>query len=182
LISFESIRSGNVTPGGSTGSLHGRTLMALRDIVDNSLAEMRLDTGTLRIEPIAVVEFLEEVEIGALIQSQAYGVPFTISSPVDRTLTIEGDRQILAAALANLIDNAFQHRTEQPVFLTTSATADRVLFEVQDGCGSQQPTDRRRAESAIAIKAAKASNGEIRTREVPGKGCIFTLDLPRKAP
>jgi len=33
---------------------------------------------------------------------------------------------------------------------------------------------------SISLKAAKANAGEIHVRDLPGKGCIFTLDLPRK--
>jgi hypothetical protein len=34
----------------------------------------------------------------------------------------------------------------------------------------------------ICHKAAKANAGEIHVKDLPGRGCIFTLDLPRKAP
>lgn len=62
-ISFEMIRVGQVTPDGSTGPILGRSL--IRDLIDRSLADVRLDAGIERLELISVAAFLEEVEIGA---------------------------------------------------------------------------------------------------------------------
>lgn len=70
-LSFESIKSGRVASGGSTALLHGRCLLGLRDLIDRSLAEVRLDAGIERLELISVAELIEEVEIGAVIQAQA---------------------------------------------------------------------------------------------------------------
>jgi signal transduction histidine kinase len=198
MLSFESIKSGRVGPGGSTGMLLGRSLMGLRDLVDRSLADVRLDAGIQRLEPISVAEFIEEVEIGAFVHAQSRGLHFAVTS-VDRAVSIEGDRQILAAAVSNLLQNAFKFtRQNSHVSLTTRATAERVLIEVEDECGGLPPG---KAEDlfrpfeqrgpnrggvglglSICVKAAKANAGEIRVRDVPGKGCVFVLDLPRRPP
>jgi signal transduction histidine kinase len=197
-MSFEMIRSGQVAPGGSTGAVLGRSLMGLRDLVDRSLAEVRLDAGVERNERISVAAFVEEVEIGALLQAHARGVHLAVTS-VDRAVTIEGDRQILAAAVANLLQNAFKFTPKSGnVSFTTRATADRVLFEVEDECGGLPPgkpedlfrafeqrgSDRSGVGLGLSIcaKAAKANAGELRVRDLPGKGCVFTIDLPRRAP
>jgi signal transduction histidine kinase len=197
-MSFEMIRTGQVAPGGSTGGVLGRSLMALRDLIDRSLAEVRLDAGLERVERISVADFVEEVEVGALIQAQARGIHLAVTS-VDRTVTIEGDRQILAAAVANLLQNAFKFTpTAGKVLFTIRTTQDRVLFEIEDECGGLPPGDPealfRRYEQRgddrsgvglglfICMKAAKASGGELRVHDLPGKGCVFTLDLPRSAP
>lgn len=121
------------------------------------------------------------------------------ATSVDRTVTIEGDRQIIAAVVANLLQNAFKFtRQNGAVLLAVRATADRVLFEVEDECGglpegksedlfrsfAQHGQDRSGLGLGLFIcrKAARASAGEIHVRDVPGKGCVFTLDLPRKSP
>jgi signal transduction histidine kinase len=200
LLSFESIRMGSVTATGSTGTVHSRTLMGLRDLIDRSLADIRLEYGSPLFAPIPVLGFLEEVEITALVQSKVHGIPFSMTAPVDRTLTIEGDRQMLEAAMANMLQNAFRFSKKQSdVSLTTRATADRVLFEVKDACGvlppgaattdltayieHQQTADRRnRRGLLIALKAAQANRGDIRITGANGQGCTLTLDLPRIAP
>lgn len=74
-LSFELIASGKVAPGGSTGLVHRRSLMGLRDLVDSSLADVRLTAGLKTAERISVAEFIEEVEIGALMQARARAVP-----------------------------------------------------------------------------------------------------------
>ena len=100
---------------------------------------MRLDAGVEHVERIAVAELVEELEIGALIQAKALELHFSMTS-VDRTVTIEGDPQIIAGAIANLLQNAFKFtRKNGNVSLTTHATADRVLFEVEDECGGLPP-------------------------------------------
>ncbi|MGA3124347.1 MAG: sensor histidine kinase, partial [Polyangiaceae bacterium] len=63
MLSFEAIKSGRVALGGSTSLLHGRSLMRLRDLVDGSLAAVRLDAGTVRLERISVADFIGEIEI-----------------------------------------------------------------------------------------------------------------------
>jgi signal transduction histidine kinase len=194
-LSFDSIRSGRVAVGGSTGLLHGRTLLGLSNTIDRSLADVRLDAGIEHFVSISVAAFVEDIEIGAAMQAHARGLKLTVA-PVDRTATIEGDPQILAAAVANLLHNAFKF-TPKPgtVSLTTRATADRVIFEIEDECGGlpagkteelflpfeQRGRDRTGVGLGLSIcmKAAKASGGELHVRDLPGKGCVFTLDLPR---
>jgi signal transduction histidine kinase len=198
MLSFEVIKSGRVAVSGSTGLVHGRSLLGLRELVDRSLADVRLDAGIERHESISVAELIDEIQIGASLQAQVRELTLVVAS-VDRTVTIEADRQIVAAAVSNLLQNAFKFtRKHGAVTLTARPTADRVLFEVEDQCGGLPPgktedlfrsfTQRGPDRSglglglSICLKAAKASGGEIHVRDLPGKGCIFTLDLPRKPP
>lgn len=195
LLAFEAIKSGHVGPLGSTSLVLHRSLMGMRTLVDRSLAEVRLDAGVEHREPITVAEFLEEVEIGALMQAHAQSVALEVGR-VDRSVVVEGDRQILAAALANLLENAFKFsRKHGHIGLLTRITADRVLFDVEDECGGLPPGkveelfapfEQRGSDRtglglglAIAFKAAEAHAGAIHVRDIPGKGCVFTLDLPR---
>lgn len=198
VLSFDSIQRGQVSASGSTGQVHSRSLMGLRDLVDRSLADVRLDAGADRKERIGVADFLGEAEIGAAIQAQGRGIHFVVT-PIDATVTIEGDRQILAAAIANLLQNAFKFSPKAShVTLRTHTTADRVLFDIEDQCGGLppgkseelfRPFEQRSADRSgvglglsICRKAASANGGEIRVRDIPGHGCVFTLDLPRKPP
>jgi signal transduction histidine kinase len=196
MLSFESIKSGRVAAGGSTGVVHARSLNALRELIDRSLVDVRLDSGKERHDCISVADLIGELETAASIQAQARGLRFTLAS-VDATVTVEGDRQILAATVSNLLQNAFKFtRKHSNVSLTVVATADRVLFEVEDECGGlpegraedlflpfqQRGSDRSGLGLGLAIclKAAKVSGGDLRVRNLPGAGCVFTLDLPRK--
>jgi hypothetical protein len=116
---------------------------------------------------------------------------------VERAVAIEGDRQILAAAVSNLLQNAFKFTREGGIVsLTTQVTPLRVLFKIEDQCGglppgkleelfapySQRGKDRTGIGLGlpISLRAAKANGGEISVRDIPGKGCVFTLNLPKR--
>lgn len=194
-LAFTSLQSGRVGIDGSTGKLLGRSLIRLRNLVDRSMVEVRIDAGIERREIISVAELLVELEIGAELYARTLGLQLEVTS-VDRAVYIAGDRQIVVGAVSNLLQNAlkFTHKPSR-VSLTTSVTEDRVLFEVEDECGGLPegktdelfvPFEQRSADRSgvglglsIAVKAAKATGGEIRVRNLPGKGCVFTLDLPR---
>ena len=198
MLSFEVIRRGQVAIGGSTALVLGRSLLGLRSLVDRSLADVRLDIGIERMEMISVAELIAEVEIGASMQALTRNIVFEVAT-VERTLTVEGDRQILAAAIANLVQNACKFTSEGGrVDLRVVATGEHVLIEIEDECGGLppgraeelfQPFSQRGVDRsglglglAIAMKAARASGGDLRVRDLPEKGCVFTLDLPRKPP
>ena len=197
MLARTSIRSGRVPASGSTGQVLDRCLIGLRDLLDRSLAEVRLDAGIERVERISVAELVEEVEVGALLQAEVRGLHFAMTS-VESRVTIDGDRPVLAAAITNLLQNAFKFtRQGGQVSLTARATADRVLIEIADECGGLpagktedlfRPFEQRGADRSgvglglsICLKAAKANSGEIHVRDLPGKGCVFTLDLPRSS-
>jgi signal transduction histidine kinase len=198
FLSYEIIKSGQFAVAGSTGLVLGRSLVSLRNLIDRSLAEVRLDAGIDHMESIAVADFLDEVEISASLQAQARGVSLAVK-PVDRSVSITGDRQTLAAALSNLLQNAFKFTAkESHVVLDTELTHDRVLFQVEDECGGLppgtaedlfRPYEQRGKDRSgiglglsICLKAARAHDGKLAVRDLVGKGCVFTLDLPRGDP
>jgi signal transduction histidine kinase len=200
MLAFGALKSGTVGVGGSTGALLGRNLIALRDLVDRSLAAFRLESGLDRREHVPLTELMEEVELAAAIEAKARGLQLTVT-PVEPGAGIEADRQLVAAALANLLQNAFKFsRPNGHIELRTdTATATgRVLIEVEDECGGLPPGkaedlfrafEQRGADRsglglglAIARDGVETSGGLIRARSLPDKGCIFTIDLPRVAP
>lgn len=195
MLSFDTITSGRVAPGGSTAMIHGRSLIGLRDLIDGSLADVRLDAGLKNVERIRIAEFVEEIEAGALMQARARGARFGVEI-LDRTLTVDGDRPLLATVISNFLQNAFKFtRHGGCVTLTARATGEGVCLEVEDECGGlppgkvaelfrpfvQQGSDRRGLGLGLAIcqRAAEANGGRIHVRDLPGKGCIFSLELPR---
>jgi signal transduction histidine kinase len=197
ILAFEVLRGGAVGITGSTGALLGRNLMRLRELVDRSLTEVRLATGTHRRERVSLADFMEEVELSASIEATSWNRRFSMA-PVAPGVMIDVDRQLLAAALANLVLNAFKFsRADGQVVIRTDTTTqkDRVLFEVEDECGGLPPGrteglflafEQRGADRgglgvglAIARDGVEANGGVIHVRDLPGRGCIFIVDLPR---
>jgi signal transduction histidine kinase len=198
MLSFSSIRSGVVAPGGSTSVIHERSLLRLQTLIDRSLADVRLDAGMQNMDRVPVWEVLQEVEIAAAIIAQSRGLQLSVAT-VDRDVIVEADRQILAAAVANLLQNALKFtRPSSRISLRATSTATRVLIEVEDECGGLPPgaatsllqpfhqagRDRTGLGLGLSIcaKAVKAIAGELRITDLPGKGCCFTIDLPKQPP
>ena len=172
-----------------------RTLMGLRALVGRSLAEVRLTQGVQNREQILVSGFIEELAPAAILEANSRGIRLTVM-PVDDAVVIEADRQVLAAAVGNLLQNAFKFtRPHTTVTLRVGAIAERVLIEVQDECGGlpggdvnemfrpfeQRSTDRTGMGLGLAFSrwGVEANNGHISARNLPDKGCVFTIDLPR---
>jgi signal transduction histidine kinase len=195
MLAFETINTGSVGPRGSTASLLGRSLRRLGNLVDSSVAQTRLEAGIRTPERISVREFIEEVEVGAAMEASARG--FTLSVVyVEVGVHVQVDRQLLAAAVSNLLQNAFKFsRPKAHILLRTSTTADRVSIDVEDECGGLPPGKAeelfRRFEQrgrdrtglglglSISRRSVEADGGLIHVRDKPGVGCVFTIDLPR---
>lgn len=196
-LAFTALKGGSVGLGGSTAKIVDRSLVALGNLIDRSLAEVRLEAGLHRCALVPLDELMEEVEAAAAIEAGARGVALTVTS-VERSVTLNVDRQLIAAALANLLQNAFKFtKAGGHVVLRTEAAAvsGRVLIEVEDECGGlppggveglfrpfeQRSTDRSGLGLGLAIarESVESNGGSVRARNLPGKGCVFTVELSR---
>lgn len=197
VLSYDMLRSGSVGIGGSTGAVLGRSLAGLQGLINRELAEVRLGAGQNHRETVVVRDFVEDVEAAATLEANARGLQFSVTS-VPENVTVFGDRQVLASVVANLLHNAFKFtRDGGRVSLIVRATADRVLFDVEDECGGLPPgqvmdlfgTFEQRAADrsglglglSICERGARANGGEVRVVNHPGTGCTFTLDLNRSS-
>ena len=196
-LAFEILKTGTVGIGGSTGAVVTRNLIALRDLIDRTLAEVRLEAKIQRREQVPLTRLMEDVALAAAIDAKARNLQLTVGA-VDPEVTLDVDRQLIVAALQNLLQNAFKFsRANGQVTLRTDVVAvpGRVLIEVEDECGGLapgtsedlfRPFEQRGANRsglglglAIARESVQASEGEIRVRSLPGRGCVFTVDLPQ---
>jgi signal transduction histidine kinase len=197
VIAFEVLKTGNVGVAGSTGTVLHRSLMGLRAFIGRSLAEVRLTQGIQNREPLLVSEFIEDLTPVWTLEGSARGITLTVM-PVEDGVAIEADRQVLAAVVENLLQNAFKFtRPRTTVTLRVGASAERVLIEIQDECGGLQggnvnelfrPFEQRSADRtgvglglAFSRWGTEANHGRIYARTLPDTGCVFTVDLPRLA-
>jgi len=195
LMAFEVLKTGNVGVGGSTGTVLHRSLLASHALVTRSLAEIRLTQGIQNPEQFGVAAFIDEIASASSLEANARGVRLTVT-PVDDRVEIRADRQVLAAVVGNLLQNAFKFtRPRTTVTLSVEASPERVRIQVRDACGGlasgsvnelfrpfeQRSADRTGVGLGLAFSrwAAEANDGRISARNLPGEGCVFTLDLPR---
>lgn len=195
IVAFDVLKTGNVGVAGSTGAVLHRSLTALRALIGRSLAEVRLTQGIQHREPLQVSAFLDDVASAAVLDANARGITLVVL-PVAPGVTVEADRQILAAVVGNLLQNAFKFtRPHSTVTLRVESSGDRVLIEVEDECGGLpggngqvlfRPFEQRSADRtglglglAFSRWGAEANNGRIHARNLPNRGCVFTVDLPR---
>ena len=198
MLAYGILKEGQVGLGGSTGAVLDRSLRGLQDLITRSLTEVRVDAGTQHRERINVHELIEELEVEASMDARARKQQLSVRA-VDSELEVDADRPLLAAALTNLLSNAFKFSpTSSHVSLRTSSTKDHVTFEVEDECGglpvsnpdelfspwAQRHTDKRGLGLGLPLtrRSVQASGGEVSVRNLPGKGCIFSIRLLRPAP
>lgn len=197
-LSFEAVRAGSVGIAGSTGSLLGKSLGTMSDLVTRTLAEVRIEGGAPRDERVLVSELLEDIEIAAAMQARHRDVRLSID-PVAPGLMVAGDSQIIASIVANLVQNACKFtRPHGRITLSTRVVDDRVAIDIADECGGLPPGDPRELFGlyaqrgadrsglgmglAISLRGARAIGGDIHIRDVPGIGCVFTVDLRKATP
>jgi hypothetical protein len=194
-VAFEVLRTGNVGVGGSTGNVLKRSLVALGDLITRSLTEVRLQHDIRDRTQFGIAEFIAELAPAAALDASARALSFHVEAG-NAGVNVDADRSILAATVVNLLQNAFKFtRPGTTVTLRSSATPDRVLIEVEDECGGLpagdanelfRPFEQRGADRtglglglAFCRWAVEANLGLIYARSLAGRGCIFTVDMPR---
>ena len=197
MLSFQILRGGTVGIQGSTGAVLGRALMGLRDLTDRSLAAVRLATGVHTRTRVPLAEFIEDVEASAAMEANARGIRLTVV-PAQSGIAVNGDRQLLASAVGNLLSNAFKFtRPRSRVSLRTEVASGDVRIDIEDECGGLpagkpeqlfEPFDRRGSDRtglglglAISRQGVAVSGGRIEVQDLPGKGCIFSIVVPLAA-
>jgi signal transduction histidine kinase len=195
VLAFDVLKGGGVGVEGTTSAILGRSLGGLRKLIDRELAQVRLEAGGCHLEPVRVCELVEEMEAASSIEASAHGLELAVQS-VGRDVFVMADRQIMASVVSNLLQNALKFtRQGTEVSLRVETPANRVLIHVEDACGGlprgkadelfnafeQRSSNRSGLGLGLAIskKGAETIGGTLRVTDRPGRGCMFTLELPR---
>jgi len=195
IVSFEVLRTGKVGLEGNTAGVLSRSLRRLSALIDGSLTEVRLESGTTSLRRIPVRDLIEESAAAASMDAHARGLTLHVE-PGEKGVEVQVDRPLFAAALSNLLQNAFKFTAPRSrVSLVVKATAEQVVIEVEDECGGLppgkeaelfRPFEQHGADRSglglglsIARKSVEANAGELGVRDKPGKGCVFSIALPR---
>lgn len=197
-LALSAMRGGTVGANGATGELLARSLVRLGTLIDRSLAEVRV---TARMPPrsqqVPLEGFFAEVKLAASLDARTYGCTMVIGE-MERGLGVVVDREILNLVVANLLQNAFKFsRPSSEIVLSARVSGERVLIEVTDQCGGLAPglqetiflpfTQSNADKSGVGLgltlskRSIEANHGTLSLRNLPGTGCVFTIDLPRAA-
>jgi signal transduction histidine kinase len=171
-----------------------RALTALRDLIDQVLTADRL-AGKLdpTREPLDLCAILDQLVTEARLSAEQRQIQLVIRAPA--TLAFQGDPRLLRSAIDNMLRNAIKFSHEGAVVeIRAEREEKRVVIEIEDRCGGlpqgsvaalfepfvQRSEDRTGFGLGLAIvkQAVEAHGGKVRVRDLPGKGCVFSLELP----
>ena len=133
--------------------------------------------------------------LAAGLEAQVKHCVFTVSE-LDPLLAIDVGRDLLLSAVGNLLQNAFKlSHPHTEVTLNAYAVADRIRIDVDDRCGGLPPANAEKmflplTQSSddksglglglsIARRSVEANEGILGVCNIPGIGCVFTIDRPR---
>ena len=119
----------------------------------------------------------------------------TISIQVDTSLELKTDRQLVLAALGNLVQNAMKYsKSGGNIVIIAKAAGTNAEIEVNDQCGGIDPSTMKEMFKpftqfnedtsgpglglAIARKAIARCGGEILAQNITG-GCSVKIILPK---
>jgi signal transduction histidine kinase len=88
MHAVKAIKAGNVGISGATGAVLDRSLLGMRNLIDSSLAEVRVTAGLApRAEAIRLADFLADVEAAASLDPRARAIQLTVT-PVDPAIVV----------------------------------------------------------------------------------------------
>jgi signal transduction histidine kinase len=166
-------------------------------LIDDLLAYSRLERRDMQTGEVNPLELMEALLAERAGEIETRGVAVSVDLPFS---SVSADRDGLALALRNLLDNALKFSRDVPrpeIEITGRDTATTCILSVRDnGIGFDMKYHEQifgvferlhRSEDypgtgvglAIVKKAMERMGGRVWAESVPGKGATFYLELPR---
>lgn len=194
-LALAALEQSNLPVSGATGGVLKRSIQEMKNLISVAISEVRQATAD-GAQVFALSDFIREAADAAQLYAEAKGAQFRVEAvDADANIQIAGNRALLLAALGNILQNAFKFT--QPgtlVTLSTRAGENEVDVEVADHCGglkggdedalfrpfAQRGTDRSGLGLGLSIawRSVEAQGGQLRVRNLPGVGCVFSMRLP----
>ncbi len=195
-MAVAAMEAGQLSISGATGALLKRGHAAMQRLINLSLEDVRGENTAAQSKGVfSLARFIHEARDAAQLDADTRGSALIVAD-VDELLGIQGDRDLLLAALANLLNNALKFTcAHTAVSLTAYAEGQRILIVVRDHCGglpagnaekmfspfTQRGDDRSGLGLGLSIarQSIQRSGGQLSVEDFPGVGCAFTMSLPR---
>jgi signal transduction histidine kinase len=192
--SLRLIKGGTVGFNGSIGQVLDRALKRQQELIDRSLAEVRL-----RVDPKVHKEtapFAQLIyQLMGTSEAETHLKNQTLNIDVEAGLEIEADQYLLFSAVSNLVQNAIKYTCAGGMIrIRAHGLEGQTIIEVEDECGglkSAFPSDLFKPFEqqhknrdglglglTIAHRAIALNGGTIDVKNLPGCGCIFRVTLP----
>lgn len=195
-LALAAIKTGSVGLAGPTGSVLDRSLVSLRRLIDQSLAEVRINSGMkLHRSTFSLANFIGEVKYAASLEAELMKCAFHVEQTPSVSM-VYADKDLLFSAVGNLLQNAFKFSGKGGVVtLSTDVGTDNIRIKVIDngpGLSAEAARDmflpftQSGANKSglglglsIARRSVEANDGTLAVESELGQGCIFTINLPR---
>lgn len=195
VFAVQMIKKGSVGPSGRTGAALDRSLARMRDLIDRSLTEVRLRSNVApRLNRIQIGRLLEDVAVTSEVEAAARRIDLQVNA--EPGLEMDADAHMILSSISNLVRNAIKFTPEGGTVLVRAKSADQAIeIDVQDECGGLSPEQEARLSNptlhhttdpqgmglglSIVHQAVRLHGGRVVLINVPGKGCVFTVVLPR---
>lgn len=194
-MAFSMIEKPTASQGARLHKVLDSALTRTYELIDRSLrlAQVGASINVHRTD-VSLRAILAEAELAATAEAEAKNIQLSIHLETDVTVSV--DVRLIHSALTNLIRNAVKFTCDggRVQVRAQVGSTGALVVEVEDRCGGLPPGDVEKAFApfvqmgadrsgfglglAIAKQAAEAHEGTIRIQNLPGKGCIFALELP----
>lgn len=195
-LSFQMLEKGTLGITGNTGQVLKNSLKRIGELVDRSLTEVRLRIDPkLHVVKGSLQHLVDQLLITANVEANVKNL--TIKMKIEPQLFFEADQELFYSALSNLIQNAIKYTPPGGrIQIRGSVVEENVIIEVEDECGGlsdeaenlfkafeQQDHDKSGLGLGLTIarRSINLNHGKLEVQNLPKKGCIFKITLPKNA-
>ena len=190
------LEASNLTISSSTGTVLKRNLNILTALTNRTLEEIKKnESHRPSQEIVAVAALFSMVKQESLLNAEEKGCHFIAQDP-DASWHVRVNVMSVLSAISNLIQNAFKFTLPNTtITLLASRLDDNVCIGIADHCGglpsgveeklftpffcqSGQGVQGLGLGLSIAKEAVVAEGGALTVKNIPGTGCVFTINLP----
>lgn len=179
-----------------------RNLEALKGLLDSLFDVSRLDAEVIRptVEDVLLAPVLDQIGASFAPIARGKGLDFKVDVPPN--VVVRSDRHLLGRMVRNLIENAIKYTEQGGIHLECRVVGVRAHLEVHDtGIGiapdqqdlvfvefhqvANPERDRNKGLGlglSIVQRLSKLLDHPVSMRSVPGRGSVFTVDVPLGEP